>query len=305
MKKLGLWLAFAAVALTTASAQVTVEVSLDQDQFLPGESILAAVKITNHSGRVLRMGTEPDWLTFALEARGSDVVSRRADIPVTGEFFLGSSKVATKWVNLTPYFSFGGLGRYSIIATVKVSDLNREISSPPKKFDVVDGAKLWEQEIGVPNSTNGVVEVRKYVLQEANYLKNQLELYLTITDASGGRVFRVLPIGPMVSFGQPEPQVDKTNNLHVLYQDHPHSFNYCVFNPDGETMLHQIYDYVGNRPRLQPDNQGSVVVKGGSLRKDGDDLSDASSSSSSTQTVSHAKAWSFPGAGTSSQKTAQ
>jgi hypothetical protein len=275
MKKIGLSLAAALAAWTSAWAQVSVEVSLDQEQFLPGEAVLAAVHITNHSGRILRLGADADWLTFSVAARGTDVVPRHGDVPVTGEFFLGSSRVATKWVNLQPYFSLDSLGHYTITATIHVNDLQRDFSSPPKSFDLIEGAKLWEQEFGVPNSTNSVLEVRKYVLQQANYLKNQLELYLRITDSTGGRVFCVYPIGSMVSFGQPEPQVDKFNNLHVLYQDRPHSFNYSVFNPDGATILHKTYDYVNSRPRLAPDNDGAIIVRGGVLRKSPDETGGA------------------------------
>lgn len=297
MKKFGLLLAIAMAALASASAQVSVEVSLDQEQFLPGEAILAKVRITNHSGRILRLGAEPDWLTFSLESRGVDVVPKRGEVPVVGEFFLGSSKVATKWVNLQPYFALGGSGRYAITATVHVHDLERSYQSPQKKFDIIDGAKLWEQEIGVPNPTNSVVEVRKYILQQANYLKNQLRLYLRIIDASNGKVFCVFPIGPMVSFGAPEPQVDKFNNLHLLYQDRAHSFNYSVFNPEGANLVQQTYDYADTRPRLQPDNQGNVIVKGGILRKSPED------ESSSTNQVSTNPASLFPGVTTVPETT--
>ena len=57
MKRIGLWISFLLAVLAPASAQVTVEVSLDQDQFLPGEAIIAAVRITNRSGQTLRLGT--------------------------------------------------------------------------------------------------------------------------------------------------------------------------------------------------------------------------------------------------------
>ena len=56
MKALGLWLGLLAAALSPVSAQVTVEVTQDQDQFLPGESMPTAVRITNRSGQSLRLG---------------------------------------------------------------------------------------------------------------------------------------------------------------------------------------------------------------------------------------------------------
>lgn len=275
MKRIGSWLCFLLAALSPASAQVTVEVTQDQDQFLPGEALITAVRITNRSGQTLRLGAEENWLTFSVESRDREVVPKTGEAPVTGEFLLPSSKVATKRVDLAPYFSATLPGRYSVTATVRIKDWNREIVSQPRKFDIIEGAKLWEQEFGVPKAAgaaNPAPEVRKYILQQANYLKSQLRLYLRLTDASGAKVFRVFPIGPIVSFGRTEPQVDKLSNLHVLYQDRPHSYSYSVFNPDGERIVRQTYDYLNSRPRLRPDGEGKVSVTGGVRRMTPDDL---------------------------------
>ena len=50
---------------------------------------------------------------------------------------------------------------------------------------VIRGSKVWERVFGVPNSgrEDGSPEVRKYMLQQANYLRRQLRLYARI-DAS-------------------------------------------------------------------------------------------------------------------------
>ena len=269
MKRIGLWLCFLLAAMSSAPAQVTVEVTQEQDQFLPGETIMAAVRITNRSGQTLRLGAEADWLTFSVESRDREVVPRNSDVPVTGEFLLPSSKVATKRVDLAPYFSAGVPGGYSVTATVRIKEWSRDFSSQPRKFDVIEGSKLWEQEIGVPRpagATNATPEIRKYILQQARYLKTQLRLYLRVTDASGGKVFRVFPVGPMVSFGQPDPQVDQLSHLHLLYQDKPHSYNYTVFNPDGGVILRQTYDYLNSRPRLHLEGDGRITVTGGTRR---------------------------------------
>lgn len=269
MKALALWLSLLAATLSPVSAQVTVEVTQDQDQFLPGEALPTAVRITNRSGRDLRLGRDEDWLSFSVQARDIQVVPKIGEVPVVGEFILESSKVATKRVDLAPYFAMNRPGRYSVSVTVRIKDWNQEVSSPPRSFDIIDGAKLWEQEIGVPNAggpTNSTPEVRKYMLQQANYLRTQLRLYLRVTDASGTKTFRVLPIGPMVSFSRPEPQVDKFSNLHLLYQDAAHSFNYTVVNPDGEVIIRHTYDYVDKRPRLRPDEGGKILVVGGIRR---------------------------------------
>ena len=269
MRAFGLCLILLAVALLPVSAQVTVEVTTDQDQFLPAESLPVAVRITNRSGRTLRLGREADWLTFSVESRNNEVVPKISEVPVAEEVVLESSRVATLRADLAPCFLLTRPGRYIVTATLRIKDWNESIRSPPKGFDIIEGARLWEQEIGVPDSgsgTNATPEVRKFVLQQANYLKSQLRLYVRLTDASGGRTFRVLPIGPLVSFARPEPQVDMFSNLHLLYQDGPHSFSYTVVNPNGEIIARRTYDYVDKRPRLVPDAGGKILVTGGERR---------------------------------------
>jgi len=68
MKTLGLCLALWLASLAGVTAQVTVEVLQEQDQFLPGEALPVAARITNRSGRPLTLGNEQDWLTFSIES---------------------------------------------------------------------------------------------------------------------------------------------------------------------------------------------------------------------------------------------
>src|SRR6516164_4223501 len=185
------------LSLGLVQAQVTVEVTLPQDQFLQGESLPVAVRIENRSGQTLRLGEGQDWLTFSLEGRDGEVVPKLEDVPVEGEFTLESSQVAVKHVDLAPYFTLSGPGHFGIVAAVKIRDWGRQLESRPKYFDIVDGSKLWEQVVGVPESgdkAGSAPEVRRYILQQANYIKGQLRLYLRVTDAYG-RAIRVFNIG--------------------------------------------------------------------------------------------------------------
>lgn len=269
MKQKGWILALLLAPVLPSLAQVTVEVVLDQDQFLSGESIPAAVRVTNRSGQTLRLGNDPEWLTFMVESRDGFIVVKTGEVPVLGEFTLESSKMATRRVDLAPYFALTQLGRYNVTATVRVKEWDARVASPPKGFDVINGAKLWSQEFGVPlaeGRTNRVPEVRKYTLQQANYLRTQLRLYVRVTDAAESKVLKVLPIGPMVSFGQPEAQLDKFSNLHVLHQVGARTFSYAVINPDGGFILLQTYDYANSRPRLQVNDGGKLGVAGGIRR---------------------------------------
>jgi hypothetical protein len=265
MKKISLMLGLALASLSHLSAQVVVRVVFTEDQFLPGESIPVAAQVVNRSGQPLKLGSQDDWLTFSVESRDGFVVNKSSEVPVKEPFTLQSAERATRHVDLAPYFTLSKPGRYSVIATVNIPQWGQQISSDPVSFNVIEGSLLWEQEFGVPKKGgNGddPPEVRKYILQQANYLHSRLRLYLRVTDAGGGQTFKVYPIGPMVSFSSPEPQLDRLSQLHVLYQDGPHTYSYTVFNPNGELLKRHSYTFTV-RPRLAPDHEGNLSVAGG------------------------------------------
>jgi len=257
------------LALVSAPAQVSVEVLLDQEQFLPSEPVPVAVRITNRSGQTLHFGADPQWLTFNVESADGFVVVKNADVPVTGEFDLDSSQMAIKRVDLAPYFVLSQVGHYRIIATVRIKEWGAAVTSPAKGFDVIHGAKLWSQDFGLPapaGVTNRAPEVRRYSLIQANYLRAQLRLYVQVSDESEARVFKVSAVGPLVSFSQPETQLDRLSNLHLLYQSGARSFTYAVVNPGGDITKQEVYDYYDSRPRLSVSDSGDVGVVGGVRR---------------------------------------
>jgi len=255
------WLACLAV-----QAQLTVQLSLDQEQFLPNESIRLAVKITNTSGQQLHLGADQSWLTFSAESEDGSIVSKLGEVPVVDEFDVESSQIATKHVNIQPYFQLSQPGRYKITATVFIKDWSKSFNSLPIHFDIINGAELWSQNFGVVTTASEPPEARKYSLVEANYLRKQLQLYAQISSGDGSRIFKVSTLGPLVSFSAPEAQVDRTNQLHVLWQMGAQAFCYAVVNPDGTVQSRDIYDNFNSRPRLKIDGEGQVLVVGGVRR---------------------------------------
>ena len=253
-----------------AQGQIQAEILLEQNQFLRDESMQVKVRIVNRSGRTLNFGEEKDWLTFNIENRDDAVISKYGDAPVQGEFSLESSMQAMRRVDLMPYFDLSMPGRYRVTATIKVKDWPTPISTPPKQFDVVRGTKLWEQEFGVP-SAEGVVEVRKFALQQAQYM-SKVQLYVRLTDLSENKVFKVFPVGQLVSFSRPEPQLDKQSHLHLLFQTGARAFAYIVVSPHGDITTRQTHEYAGSRPALQRNESGVIFVSGGARRISAADL---------------------------------
>ena len=270
--------------LLTAVGQVSVKLELDRDQFLCGEDFILKVKITNFSGQELVLGRTKDWLAFTVGSVQGSIVSQVAEVPVEGEFRLPSSSVATKRVNLVPYYD--GLskpGRYEVTSTVRIHQWGEEFHSPLRSFNVSPGTKLWEQDVGVSAGVPGVAPfVRTYMLQQTSRGRRMI-LYARVSDAESGMTLRVFPLGNLVSFNRPQPQIDRTGNLHVLFQYGAKSFSHCGIDPQGRLTLRQTYLLGRGRPALRITQEGQVVVTGGMRHLRYDDIPRTRPSPTSTR----------------------
>lgn len=255
-------------------AQVQVDLELEKHEFLLKEDLVVGVRITNLSGQTLHLGEDNEWLSFMVEdEQNNRPVPREADVPVKKPFELESSKVGTRYVNIAPYFQLEPQGRYKITAIVKLKDWSERLESPSQTLEIIKGSTLWTSTYGVPLKTgqhSAAPDIRKYVLQKVVTLK-QMQLYLSVSDATSDLTYKVLMLGPMVSFSRPEAQVDKMSNLHVLCQSGSKWFFYAVVSPEGNLALRETY-YMGNsRPFLKPDGQGGIRVSGGNVQPSASD----------------------------------
>jgi hypothetical protein len=175
---------------------------------------------------------------------------------------------------LEPGYELDQPGSYKATATLKLPGWQQQVDSRPVSFSLIRGTALWERNFGLPVDplaapTNRAPEVRRYAVLQANTAK-QLRLYVRLSDPVTERIFTAFPIGPMVSFGRPECQIDRFSNLHLLYQNGARSFSYVVVSPAGRIGLRDAYDIAGSRPRLQGDSEGRISVTGGERRANED-----------------------------------
>ncbi len=255
-------------------AQVRVELVMDQTQYLSGEPLVVGVRITNQSGQTIQFGEDNDWLRLQIETYDRKAVIKEGEVPAVTPFSVESSQMATRFVDVAPYYRLNHPGRFRVSAVIKIKQWDQTLTSPPLGFELIKGTKLWEQEFGVPvpNGTSSQPpEGRKYTLLQATYVRQML-LYVRLSNLTDTHVFRVFSITPMVSFSQPEALLDKDCNLYVLCQNGARSFKYCVVSPDGQVLSRLTYEYTNTRPALRPDGEGNIVVRGGTRRQRVDDL---------------------------------
>jgi hypothetical protein len=256
-------------------AQIRVELSFDQETYLPQEPLHAEVRIYNSSGQTLVLGKDDDWLSFTVESVTGDIVELKKPVDIVGEFTLPSAHRARKLVNLAEAYDLGKFGRYNVTATVKLKsgDWSETFSArAPRHFGIATGVKLWENTFGLPTEkADGRPEIRKFLLLQSNHLK-QLSLYVRLTDESEMHTYSLNVLGTLVGFSRPEPQMDRWSNLHVLYQENAQGFKYHMITPDGMLLARQTWDIDESRPFLKVNSEGRISVAGGVRRISASDL---------------------------------
>jgi hypothetical protein len=256
---------FCLLGAPAAYSQIRVEVILDQEQYLPAEALPAKVRIHNQSGQTLHLGKDEEWLTFMLENEQGNIVKQWKSPRVTEEFVLPSASRATKTVDLAPCFDLTKNGSYKVVASIRIPNWRQTFQSPPKKFYIMNGRNLDQLTFGVPSDEPGRPEIRKYILVEANRVK-ELTLYVRISDESEAGTYSIQSVGALIGFSHPKAQLDKWNNLHLLYQDGARSFRYVQITPDGLLLDRRTYDYTDSRPILMAAEGGRITVGGGIRR---------------------------------------
>jgi hypothetical protein len=261
-------------AAARAHAQVRIEVQLDQEQYLPNEALVARVKIHNSSGQTLRLGEAANWLSFVIESTDGKEYVRPIKTPeLQGAFPLESSSIATKKVDLSALFDLTRVGSYRVVATVNVPAFRENYASPSKQFIIGNGSRLGQDlTFGVPNSAgpDGKPEVRKYRLIQTNP-GSEARLFVRVMDMMD-KNFKVVPIGGLVSFSRPEPQLDRWSNLHLLYQTGARSMLYTEINPEGMVLAKETHEITDTRPSLVANDEGRILVRGGTRRYTSNDI---------------------------------
>ncbi|HRI16524.1 MAG TPA: hypothetical protein PLX89_26320 [Verrucomicrobiota bacterium] len=252
-------------------AQVDLDLILDRQFFLPAEDIEVGVRIANFTGEPLTLGEDEGWLQFSVQEVKGRIAGKLAEPQESGAFTLEPATRGTLRFNLTPLFAMDDPGVYQVSATIRLPT-GEQVGSAPQTLDIVSGVKLNEpREVGV-KLPDGTVERRKYILQRVSFTK-RVQLYLRVTDASEGKTYKVMALGPMVSFDRPEWLVDRASRFHVFHRADSNNYLYHVFAGDGTLTLRQTW-LAGDSglPELRVNDEGEVRVFGAVRRVSSGDV---------------------------------
>lgn len=246
-----------------ASAQVQVELKFSRLQYIAYEPLLATVAITNRAGRdiELRNADGQEWFGFEVTRNEGEAVSggKSTEMP---PLRIATGQTVMQKINLTPLFPMDDAGNYHVRAHVYFADLNRYFYSQARVVEVTSARPVWKQSVGLPDAPAENSGTRTYSLM-TNRFSDHTSLYVRVEDETRGLVYATYPLGRIISFDEPHAEIDRANNLHVLYCAAPRTWSYAEVGLNGELLAHSTILETTTRPHFRRSGNGDVVLSGG------------------------------------------
>src|SRR5437868_10661162 len=250
----------------TARAQIQVELTFKRIQYIAHEPILATVRIANNSGSDIDLHDDSGqhWFGFEINAGEGRLLAPLRQDPGEPPLHIESGKTVTRRVNLTSLYPVHDFGAYHVRANVYFPDLNKFFYSATKVFQVSDARPIWQKTVGVPEGMPGAGEVRTYSLLSNRFL-DHTSLYVRVENRDTGVVYTTYSLGRMIASQDPQAEIDRANQLHVLHCAAPRSWAYSHVGLNGELLARSTFLETKSRPRLRHTADGSIAVNGGML----------------------------------------
>ena len=247
-----------------AHAQIQLDIKFSRLQYIAYEPVVATVGITNLAGRDIELSDSEDQKWFGFEITGSEgqPIAETSDKLVQPALRIEAGKRVTQKVNLTPLYAVHDLGAYHVRAYLHFADLNRFFYSPRKVFEVTDARPIWQRTVGIPENVTAPGNTRTYSLL-MNRFPSYTGLYVRVEDKDTGIVYATESLGHIISMDEPQAQLDRENQLHVLHCSAPRSWAYTRIGLNGEVLARLSFLEAKSRPHLVQSGAGEVFVKGG------------------------------------------
>ncbi len=249
-----------------AHGQIQVELKLKRLQYIAYEPVVATLGITNLAGRDVDLHDAEGQPWFGLEITGSEgqpiapVTTDNKQAPLKIE----AGKKVTQRINLTPLYPVHDLGVYHVRAHIYFADLSKFFYSQTKVFEVTEARPIWQRTVGMPDGAVGPGNARTYSLL-TNRFPDHTSLYVRVEDKDSGIVYATYSLGRMIAFDEPQAELDRSNQLHILHCAAPRSWAYSRVGLNGELIARSSFMETKTRPRLFHTTEGTVAVRGGML----------------------------------------
>jgi hypothetical protein len=248
----------------TAQAQIQVELKFQRLQYIAHEPIFATVKIANLSGRDIDLHDDngQHWFGFEINAGESRLLAPLKRGLAEPALHVDAGKTVTRKINLTPLFPVADFGAYHVRANVFFPDVNKFFYSTTKVFQVTDARAIWQKTVGIPDGVAGAGDVRTYSLL-SNRFPDHAAIYVRVENKNSGVVYTTYSLGRIIANEEPQAELDRANQLHVLHCAAPRTWAYSHIGLNGELLAHSTFLETKSRPRLRHTADGAIAVNGG------------------------------------------
>jgi hypothetical protein len=248
-----------------AQAQVQVDLKFKRLQYIAYEPVVATVAITNLAGRDIELhdADGQSWLGFEITGSEEQPIGPLSAGNREPPLRIQAGQRVTRQINLTSLYPVHEYGAYHVRTNIYFSDLGKFFYSAPRVFEVTDARPIWEQTVGVPDGA-GSGDVRTYSLM-TNRFPDHTSLYVRVQDKDSGVVYATYSLGRTIAFEQPQAEIDRANQLHVLHCAAPRAWSYARVGLNGELLEHRSFMETKTRPHLVHSGGGEVAVRGGAV----------------------------------------
>lgn len=246
--------------------QIQVDLKFPRLQFIAYEPVIATVGITNLAGRDVDLHdiSGQPWFGFEVTGQDGQLIGTLKTDPIQPPLKIETGKRVTQKINLTSLFAVHDFGAYHVRAHVYFADLGKFFYSPAKVFEVTDARPIWERTVGIPEGIGGAADVRSYSLL-SNRFPDHTSLYVRVEDKDHGIVYATYSLGHIIALDEPQAELDRANQLHVLFCAAPRAWAYDRIGLNGELLSHATFMETKSRPRLVRSDDGEVKIASGMM----------------------------------------
>ncbi len=245
-------------------AQIQVELKLKRLQYIAYEPVFATVAVTNLAGRDIELHDDrgQHWFGFEVSGKEGQPIAPGAPGAQDEPLRVESGKTVVRKVNLTPLYGVHDPGTYHVRANIYFADLNKFFYSQGKAFQVTNARPIWQTTVGIPEGSPGAGEARTYSLL-SNRFADHTSLYVRVENKESGVVYATYSLGRIIAYDEPQKEIDRANQLHILHCAAPRTWAYSHIGLNGQLLREATFMETKTRPRLRRTSGGEIAVSGG------------------------------------------
>jgi hypothetical protein len=254
------------VFAASAEGQIQVDLKFKRLQYIAYEPVVAALSITNLAGRDIELHDTngQSWLGFEVTGNEGQPIAPIGAGNAQPPLKIEAGQRVTHRIDLTPLYPVHDFGTYHVRTHVYFADLGKFFYSGTRVFEVTDARPIWQQTVGIPDGVAAPGDVRTYSLL-TNRFPDHTSLYVRVQDRDSGIVYATYSLGRAIAFEQPQAEIDRANQLHVLHCSAPRAWAYSRIGLNGELLARSSFMETKTRPRLVRATNGEVAVRGGTI----------------------------------------